>query len=789
MSTKRIITICQSGGEFKTDESGSLSYSGGVAYAVDINQETKLKAFRKELVETFGCTLDRMSIKYFLPENDKTLVSISKDKDLESMLNLFEDSDQVNVFVTQEECSAPKVSKKPVKRSKNIAVSEDIVPTLMIPSTSNTEVNVPIDMDNPIATSPFDNIIDIDIVDSQTKLANESGAEIISVGQRFRSFSEFREALLRYSIAHGFIFRYKKNDSYRISARCKYEGCPWRIYASRVASTTQLFCIKKMNPNHLCERADSRTGYRASKGWVGSIVKEKLKTSTHFKAKDIATIIEKEYGVVLNPAQANRAKLLAKEELSRSYEDAYNQLPYLCEKILESNPGSIAALAIRENSSFLGVFVSFHALISGFQLGCRPLIFIDSIPLRSKYQGVLIVASAPDGDDGIFPVAFSVVDVESEENWLWFIMELKSALSTSHPITFVADFRRGLREAINQMFDNGQHGFCIRHLVDKLNEDIKDLPHETRSIVNQYIFSAAYTPTVDTFRQYIEKIESVSPEVYNWVVQSEVHHWANAFFTGARYNHLTCDFGRIIYSWVADAHEFPITQLLDVLINKTMELVYTRRADSSKWITKLTPSMEEKLKCEISKISSLQVFLSHDDIYEVHGESVDVVDIEHWDCSCRGWQLTGFPCSHAIAVLEFLGRDLYSYCSKYFTVESYCLTYAESVHPIPIMEKTEQSKPSTGTILVTPPTKRSSLKRLEQNSLSQVAAATKRKRKKKQSASLELSKRQFKCSRCKGLGHNKKTCSASNSDSSSEEDGLDIELLTNKDTFFPTFGS
>lgn len=788
MSTKRIITICQSGGEFKTDESGSLSYSGGVAYAVDINQETKFKVFRKELAETFSYPLDRMSIKYILPENNKTLITVSKDKDLECMLNFFQDNDQVDVFVTQEECSTPKVSKKPVRRSRNLPMSEDIVSTL-IPSTNNTEGDVLIDMDKPSEISPFDTIIDIDAEESQTKLPNESGNETISVGQRFRSFSEFREALLRYSIAHGFIFRYKKNDSYRISARCKYDGCPWRIYASRVASTTQLFCIKKMNPNHMCERADSRTGYRASKGWVGSIVKEKLKTCTHFKPKDIATIIEKEYGVLLNTAQANRAKLLAKEELLRSYEDAYNQLPYLCEKILESNPGSIAALATRENSSFLGVFISFHASISGFLQGCRPLIFLDSIPLRSKYQGVLIVASAADGDDGIFPVAFAVVDVESEENWQWFLVELKSALSASQPITFVADFRRGLREAIGQMFENSQHGFCMRHLLEKLHEDIKDLSHETRRIVDQYLYSAAYAPNVESFRRCIEKVEAISVDVYNWVVQSEVHHWANAFFTGARYNHLTCDFGMLIYNWVSDAHEFPITQLLDVLINKMMELIYTRRADSSKWITKLTPSMEEKLKCEISKVSSLQVFLSHDEIYEVHGQSVDVVDVEHWDCSCRGWQLTGLPCSHAIAVLEFLGRSPYSYCSRYFTVEGYCITYAESVHPIPIMEKSEQSKPSHGTITVTPPIKRSSLKRLEQSSLSQVAAVTKRRRKKKQSGSLELSKRQFKCSRCKGLGHNKKTCSASNSDSSEEEQDMDMALLTNKDTFFPIYGS
>ncbi|XP_047315591.1 uncharacterized protein LOC124919401 [Impatiens glandulifera] len=763
MSTKRIITVCQSGGEFTTDESGSLSYSGGVAYAVDINQETKLKSFKKELAEAFSCTLDRISINYFLPGNNKILTSISKDKDLESMVNSFQDSDQVDVFVTLEE------SKKAAKKSKNAAIAEDTV----LPE-----------------TSPHGTIVDIDVGENDTIVDIDAGGiiepgnEIIGVGQRFRSFVEFREALLKYSIAHGFIYRYKKNDSYRISAKCKYEGCPWRIYASKLAST-KLFCIKKMSAIHTCERADSRTGYRASKGWVGSIVKEKLKNSSHFKPKDIATIIEKEYGVVLNAAQANRAKLLAKDELLRSHEDAYNQLPFLCEKILDSNPGSIAALATRENSSFLGVFVSFHASISGFQQGCRPLLFLDSIPLRSKYQGVLIVASAADGDDGIFPIAFSVVDVDTDENWHWFLMELKSALSASQPITFIAGFRRGIREALSSIFVDCLHGFCLRHLTEKLNQDVKTLPHETRQIVNQYLYSAAYAPNMEVFQLWIEKIEAISHEVYDWVIHSEVHHWANAFFAGARYNHLTSDFGRVVYSWVSDAHELPITQLLDVFIKKMTELVYTRKAESSKWLTKLTPSMEEKLKCEISKAGSLQVFLLHSEKYEVHGQSVDVVDLEHCECNCKGWQLSGLPCCHAIAVIGFLGRNFYSYCSRYFTVESYCVTYGESVHPIPIVEKSEQGKPPHGAITVTPPTKRSSQKRLEQIVQAKPPA---RKRKRKQSAPLELSKRQFKCSRCKGLGHNKKTCSASNSDASSEEE-TEVPLLTSNDTYFPIFGT
>lgn len=117
MPAKRIIAICQSGGEFASNkEDGSLYYSGGEAYALDLDQNTLLKDFKRELSETFQCSVDAMTIKYFLPGNKKTLITISKDKDLKRMVNFFKDSDQVEVFIIAEEAVARNVSNMPASR-------------------------------------------------------------------------------------------------------------------------------------------------------------------------------------------------------------------------------------------------------------------------------------------------------------------------------------------------------------------------------------------------------------------------------------------------------------------------------------------------------------------------------------------------------------------------------------------------------------------------------------------------------------------------------------------------
>jgi len=501
-----------------------------------------------------------------------------------------------------------------------------------------------------------------------------------------------------------------------------------------------------MTRDHTCEGSAVKAGYRATRGWVGNIIKEKLKASPNYRPKDIADDIKREYGIQLNYSQAWRAKEIAREQLQGSYKEAYTQLPFFCEKIKETNPGSFATFTTKEDSSFHRLFVSFHASITGFRQACRPLLFLDSTLLNSKYQGELLAATSVDGNDGIFPVAFAVVDAETEDNWHWFLQELKSALSTSEQITFVADFQNGLKKSLSEIFENCYHGYCLRHLADKLNKDLKgQLSHEARRFMVNDFYAAAYASKPEIFERSIENIKGISPEAYNWVIQSEPEHWSNAFFNGARYNLMTSNFGQQFYSWVSEAHELPITQMIDVLRGNMMETISTRREESNQWITKLTPSKEEIIQKETSDARSLQVLLSQGTTFEVCGQSVEIVDIDNWDCSCKGWKLTGLPCCHAIAVFECIGRDLYDYCSRYFTVENYRLTYTEPIHALPDIDKPVQVESAMEVVTVTPP-------------------PTKRppgRPKSKQVESIDLIKRQLQCGKCKGLGHNRKTCKLS----------------------------
>lgn len=118
-NNNKVIAICRSGGEFVTNkDDGLLSYSGsGDAFAIDIDHNTSMTDFKTELAEYFGFGVETMTtLKYFLPGNKKTLITISKDKDFMRMVKFSADAGTVEVFVMPQEAGVVNLSNMPASR-------------------------------------------------------------------------------------------------------------------------------------------------------------------------------------------------------------------------------------------------------------------------------------------------------------------------------------------------------------------------------------------------------------------------------------------------------------------------------------------------------------------------------------------------------------------------------------------------------------------------------------------------------------------------------------------------
>ncbi|KAL7257371.1 hypothetical protein ACSBR1_003638 [Camellia fascicularis] len=105
-----------------------------------------------------------------------------------------------------------------------------------------------------------------------------------------------------------------------------------------------------------------------------------------------------------------------RDGLFGDFASSFDQLRWYLETGMRTNPGSVFELDVDESSGcFRRLFVAFHGYLYGFQF-CRPLLFVDGTFLKGRYKGHLLAATSKNGNQGLFPLAFAIVDAENQDN-------------------------------------------------------------------------------------------------------------------------------------------------------------------------------------------------------------------------------------------------------------------------------------------------------------------------------------------------------------------------------------
>ncbi|KAK1297593.1 hypothetical protein QJS10_CPB15g01977 [Acorus calamus] len=122
---------------------------------------------------------------------------------------------------------------------------------------------------------------------------------------------------------------------------------------------------------------------------------------------------------------------------------------------------------------------------------------------------------------------------------------------------------------------------------------------------------------------------------------------------GTRFGQLTANADESVNGWVREASGLPIVQMMERIRRQLMTWFNERREASMRWTMVLVPSAEERVAEAIERARGYTVVVANEAVFEVlaSNEGLNVVDIRSRCCSCRGWQLYGLPCAHAVAAL------------------------------------------------------------------------------------------------------------------------------------------
>ncbi|GAB4855379.1 hypothetical protein Ancab_039761 [Ancistrocladus abbreviatus] len=578
-----------------------------------------------------------------------------------------------------------------------------------------------------------------------------SSTHELRVGQEFPDVKSCRRALRDTAIALHFEMQTIKSDKTRFTAKCASEGCPWRIHAAKLPGVPT-FTIRTLHETHACGGIAHLGHQQASVQWVANSVEQHLRENPNCKPKEILEEIHRVHGITLSYKQAWRGKERIMAAMRGSFEEGYRHLPQYCEQVKRTNPGSIASVYGNPiDNCFQRLFISFQASIYGFLNGCRPLLGLDRTCLKSKYLGTLLLATGFDGDGALFPLAFGVVDEENDENWMWFLSELHNLLEVNTEnmprLTILSDRQKGIIEGVEANFPTAFHGFCMRHLSESFRKEFNN-----PMLVN-LLWEAAHALTVIEFEAKILEIAEISQEAAYWIRGIPPRLWATAYFEGTRFGHLTANIVESLNSWLLEASGLPIIQMMECIRRQLMTWFNERRETSMQWTSILVPTAERRVAEAIERARTFQVLRANEAEFEVIShEGTNVVDIRNRCCLCRGWQLYGLPCAHAVAALLSCRQNVHRFTESCFTVATYRKTYSQTIHPIPdksLWKELSEGDPNAGKAVeavINPP--------------KSLRPPGRPRKKRVRAEDRGRVKRVVHCSRCNQTGHFRTTCAA-----------------------------
>ncbi|XP_006574001.1 uncharacterized protein LOC114406386 [Glycine soja] len=246
----------------------------------------------------------------------------------------------------------------------------------------------------------------------------------LEVGMAFDEKAQCIQEVKEYNIRNHFDCKTIYSDQRRLNFVCKSHenGCTWILGACN-SKRHKKWIIKSIKGHHTCLAPMLRQDHRQlDKHVITQIIRPIFKTNPTVSIKMLIVEIK----MIMNYTPSYKKTWLVKqrvlEMIHGNWEESYVKLPKLLGALQSCVPGTM--VATQTKSVFEGgdivpgkrmlkhVFWSFGSCISGFAY-CKPIVQVDGTWFYRRYIGTLLIATAQDGANHIFPIAYAIVEGET----------------------------------------------------------------------------------------------------------------------------------------------------------------------------------------------------------------------------------------------------------------------------------------------------------------------------------------------------------------------------------------
>ncbi|GJX66467.1 heat stress transcription factor B-4-like protein [Tanacetum coccineum] len=404
-----------------------------------------------------------------------------------------------------------------------------------------------INMDFPFDNIGITNLVSDDVLEGEdVDVINAGGfdSDPCNDEEKITRREEAKDRVYLHSIESIRNLKLYKNDGVRIRARCD----------GKVPVFTMSQGTGPTGPNRGMEAGPS--------GSSGPIQIFKLvRVNPDIPVKAVQDQLQRELEVQISMSKDFKAKAKAEREI-RDYVLQYSMV-------------------------FQRIYICLGALKLGFRACRRDLLGLDGAFMKGPFPGQVLVAVGLDSNNGIYPLAYALVEAE---------------------------------------------------MIDK-------------RVSFQPLKLAASATNVRDFEKCMLELKTMNPKAHEWLNKIPTEHWARSHFSGrAKSDLLLNNICEVFNGKIVGGRDKSVITLLEYIREYCMKRIVNVQGVTDKYTGPLTPTATRIMESIKKEAHLMNVQWNGANKYQVSGSLGDqcVVDVVSMTCSCRKWELTGIPYKHAI---------------------------------------------------------------------------------------------------------------------------------------------
>ncbi|GKA37154.1 hypothetical protein Tco_0723719 [Tanacetum coccineum] len=165
---------------------------------------------------------------------------------------------------------------------------------------------------------------------------------------------------------------------------------------------------------------------------------DQVRVNPEILVKEVQDQLQRDLELQISMSKSFRAKAKAEREIRGDHILQDFMLRDYVVELQSTNPNTTIKIAVKRNTDpflptrvFQRIYVCLGALKLGFRACIRELLGLDGAFIKSPFPGQVLAAVRLDSNNGIYPLAYALVEFESKSSWCWFLQCLGDDRSES----------------------------------------------------------------------------------------------------------------------------------------------------------------------------------------------------------------------------------------------------------------------------------------------------------------------------------------------------------------------